>query len=75
MHVPKTPADEDDLPQPWKHQIGIAGQGSDMQPIAIAHRVDQAADDHLRRRVLRLHGRHDAGTLGIRIEVPLLFRP
>lgn len=64
MQVPKTPVDEDDFPQPGKHEIGLARQAANVQTIPISHAVDHSANDHFRSGVFSLHRRHDPRTNG-----------
>src|SRR5437868_6188405 len=53
----------DDLSKSWENQVGRPRHRPHMEPVAIAQLVRHSPHNEFRRRVARLHGRHDAGSL------------
>jgi len=43
--VPVAAEHLNDLPEAWKHKIRAAGEVTNVQPIPVAHRVDQPSND------------------------------
>ena len=66
MHVPETPIDVDDLPQSWENKIRGARQRTDMQTVTVSQGMHEPANKKFRGCVLRLHRRHDSGSLSFR---------
>jgi len=64
VHVPEAAVDVDDLEAGGEDEVWGAWKGAEVEAEAEAEGVDEAADDHFRRRVLGLDGGHDAGTVG-----------
>src|ERR1035437_5048717 len=52
MWVPVAPVDLDDFPQAREHHIRRTGESADVQPVAVAHSMNEAAHEHLGRRIL-----------------------
>lgn len=59
--VPKTAADFDNLPQPAEDQVWLSGKGWDVEPIPKAHPMNEPANDHFWRSVLRADAPHVFG--------------
>jgi hypothetical protein len=51
VHVPKTPVDVDYFPQSREHEVGRAGEGSDMQAVTIPKGMNKVTDYQLGRSV------------------------
>jgi hypothetical protein len=49
MHVPEAAVDEDDFFESWENEVGCAGEGGDVESVAEAERVDDAADSNFGR--------------------------
>src|ERR1039458_6012996 len=60
--VPKAAPNFDDLLEPRENHVWLAGQRSNMEPVAVAHPMDQPADGQLRRCVLWPDHPHVCGT-------------
>lgn len=58
MPVPKATVDEDDLPPAGEDEIGFAGKVLAVQPEAVAHAVNEAADQQLDLAVLGADAAH-----------------
>lgn len=66
MAVPKTAMHEDDLFQPWKHKVRLAGKIVAMESKAKAETVNHRADNLFGAGVLCFHRTHDsASEIGI----------
>lgn len=58
VSMPEAAVNENHLSTRREHEIGRSGQSSVVQPIAVAHAVDQSAHGHLRLGVLAAHQGH-----------------
>jgi len=48
MLMPEATPNLNDPLQAWEHNVRLAGELSDVKPIAITHGVNQPPDDHFR---------------------------
>ena len=62
VHVPEAAADENGFAQTGENQVGSAGEGADVEAVAEAEGVDEAADGHFGGGVFGFDRGHDAGT-------------
>ena len=66
MPVPEAAVDEDDFPAAGKDEIRLARQVLAVQPEAVAHAVDEAADQQLDLAVLGADAAHQLAALLLR---------
>src|SRR5579884_2840714 len=73
--MPKTSVYKNDFTPGWKHQIGLARQAADMEPITISHAMYKAANHNLRFGVLAAHQGHPRAAFlrGKRVHSPVLL--
>ncbi len=64
--MPETAIDVDDFPQTAEYKIRRSWKAANVETISESERMSQSANEHLGRRVFRLDGRHDPGSLGSR---------
>lgn len=65
MSVPKATVDKDGLAARAEDKVWLAGEVLAVEPVSIAHCVNQPAHDHLGSRVRRLDRPHDVAADGI----------
>jgi hypothetical protein len=63
MPMPETTMHENDAFQPWKDEVGAAGQFASMQPETKSKLVDKSPHDQFRRRILAPDATHPAASL------------